>query len=83
MINPSQAIRQSMGLSVPEFAVVLGIGAHMVYVHEEGLPEKPAPKVRSGLAFLGFDPDKISTDYTQWRSALQEQLRRQAKSLHA
>lgn len=65
--NPVRRIRQALGLTQNQLALICGCSAVKVYEIERGAPALLLPAIRAGLESLGIDSDKVSVDYAAWR----------------
>jgi DNA-binding XRE family transcriptional regulator len=74
MQNPVVALRNQLGLSRQELAVLLCVGYQTVYQVEAGLVSHIQSSIKNPLRRLGFDVDELDTEYLAWRDSLRQNL---------
>lgn len=72
--NPLRALRLSKGLSMADFATLLGVTyGNLSFAELGGIVELP-PTLRAGLEAIGEDPQVMSEQYRQWRDRRRAEL---------
>ncbi len=73
-MSPFQHIRRELGLSLSEFARLLGLSLSYVAAAETGLIRRPE-RLLEALAGLGYDPDALRAEHAAWRDRQQAEAR--------
>jgi len=74
MDNPIKKLRNELGLSRAQFAILTGVCFHTVQLHETGNTASLQPKLSAGLEVIGVDTETLAEDYLQWRAEQSVQL---------
>lgn len=72
--NPFVRIRNQLGRSCAEFAILLNTTPTTVRNYENGLLNAPGKRVLTALRDLGEDPDRITREYIEWRQRRRMEL---------
>ncbi|GEM_PF-3192821 len=76
--NPFYLARQKAGLSLNDFATLLGIGSTTAMLLEKGAISHPKIPIQK-LAALGYDPENISSQYQSWRQDFRTEAQERLK----
>jgi len=74
MFNPVREARQARGLSMKQFAQVLGVPYSAVSGVENGMYTKFPSTWQKGMTRLGMDYEAMQAAYTDWRSRLADAI---------
>lgn len=67
--NPFKRIRKAAGLSIQDFAGLLGVSGVSIALAEKGSLKSPQALL-GALASIGHDTEQIIKEYSSWRQEL-------------
>lgn len=79
-MNPVRRARKQKGLTLAQLAMIAGVSTTRIYQIERGDNARLSAPVVDALATLGYDPDKLATEYEQWRQKQVEKVLKWARS---
>lgn len=79
-MNPVRRARKQKGLTMAQLAMIAGVSTSRIQQIERGDNARLRGPVLDALATLGHDPDKLATEYEQWRQKQVEKVLKWARS---
>ena len=78
--SPLRRIRLELGLSQTDLATLCQISSHTITVTEQGGAQRISAKILGGLEELGYDPDALAEEHSQFMASRRDELLKQLKA---